>query len=250
MNGDSNQSGYRSIVDDLGELYAELNGRGMELRLWAVSECGLHHFSEQSTFPRLGSGAVETSAELDGLPTFDVVTFVHDWDDPYQRRLAALLVRAGTILPNRIRKTLLSSNCTTASSWFLTAVWTHSAVHPHPEWRRQIPPNPDYADGRPAIEFVGWCWKDPIAACLSAIESMGLLAPSMENATQLDGEWSVPMSKTEFARRILEKPDARARDVFPIWEQFEKTRHGANIWTFRLDTLPAATRKKLEGGKP
>ena len=58
------------------------------------------------------------------------------------------------------------------------------------------------------------------------------------------------MSKAEFARRMLQKTDARARDLNAIWDQYEKVQHGPNTWSFRLDALPPTTRKKLEGGKP
>jgi hypothetical protein len=97
---------------------------------------------------------------------------------------------------------------------------------------------------------VGWSWDDPIAASLSAIEALGLLETKEHEGVRVDGEWSVPMSKTEFARRILLKRDARARDVKAIFDDYVKNSVGPNTWTFRLDTLAPETRKKLEGGKP
>jgi hypothetical protein len=124
----------------------------------------------------------------------------------------------------------------------MSAAWGFGTIEPEVS----LPYSPESGE----CTDLGVVWDDPIASSLSTLEAAGLVGPFPEQLSLTVGEWSVPMSKTEFARRILKNPDARARDVNPIFDSFEKRQVGPNTWTFRLDTLPPETRKKLEGGKP
>jgi hypothetical protein len=154
---------------------------------------------------------------------------------------------AGASLPNRMRDRTADSvrAClpNTALAWWVAVMCKYSTIRPR--WKRKGETlfGPD--DG----PIIGLCWDDPILASLSAIESAGLIGPDPAKSITSQTDWSVPMSKTEFARRIMENPDARARDVDPIWDDFEKVQLGPNKWTFRLDTLSPDRRRKLEGGK-
>ena len=51
-------------------------------------------------------------------------------------------------------------------------------------------------------------WHDPIASFLSALEGASLIGTGTQQLSMAMGEWSVPISKTEFARRVLQKTDA------------------------------------------
>ena len=149
--------------------------------------------------------------------------------------------QAGAMIPNRIRDAIYDLWPTTAFAWWMSAVWKFSTIEPE----ISLPWSPERPEECGGLYIR---WDDPIASFLSTLEAANLIGPGPQHV-MATGEWSVPMSRTEFARRILEKPTARPRDVELIFDQYDKTQIGSNTWTFRLDTLPPATRKKLEGGK-
>ena len=60
------------------------------------------------------------------------------------------------------------------------------------------------------------------------------------------GEWSEPMSKAAFARRVFGGRKERGRDVDPLLKQFGFERITAKTIRVRLDTMDANTRKKVE----
>ncbi len=60
---------------------------------------------------------------------------------------------------------------------------------------------------------------------------------------------SAPMSKTEMARRITGRTNARLRDVESILEQHDLKHIEGNKWSVRLDGMDAGTRKRLEGAE-
>jgi|GEM_PF-5425003 len=232
------RNGYRSLADDLRSLYAKASERGAELEVYAILPATARLVRNRESYPRLGS-----VTEFEFGKSRTRLEFLHMAHRRFQPELVALLAKCGALLPNRVRGSLSKGKATTAAAWWMLALWEHSKIQP--ELITDFLGSEDDCGEL----FAGWCWDDPIGASLSAIESMGHAAPNREETTILIGEWSVPMSKTEFARRILHKSDARARDVDAIFEGFEKRQVAPNTWTFRLDTLPPETRKKLEGGK-
>jgi hypothetical protein len=147
------------------------------------------------------------------------MTFAHGTELPEQKQLQEVLVRAGEALPDRIRKTLPPGvyASTPFALWMLT-LWKHATLGPF------------LLEEFPKL-VAGLQWLDPIAESLFVIQ----------------GEWSEPMSKAEFAKRMLGRIKARARDIDPIFDSFEKIQVSDKKWMFRLDKLAAATRRKLEG---
>jgi hypothetical protein len=227
-------SDFDSIVTELRDIFLDLRESGIEVRGFKEDEDGL---DSPDWIP---GGRIDP--DLYDLPRERIDLFVISADRKIAERFHKIASRAGALIPNRIRDAVYSMSPTTAFAWWMAAVFQFSTLEPEvsPGWSEERP--------QECGDF-GIYWEDPIASSLSAIEAAGLVAPSPEKTALLIGEWSVPMSKTEFARRILQKTDARARDVDPIFDSFEKRKVGPNTWTFRLDTLPPATRQKLEGGK-
>jgi len=153
-------------------------------------------------------------------------------EEPHNSQVISVIVRAGIAIPNRIQEVVHRSMAGTPFAWWMAVVTHFSKI-------------PTLSVGLPQAELkIGWAWPDLFASSLSAIEAAELIGPQPEQLTILDGEWSPPMSKAEFGRRILQKRDARARDVDPIFDTFEKRPVKAK-WSFRLDTLPEAKREKL-----
>jgi hypothetical protein len=160
---------------------------------------------------------------------------------PHLPSIRSLLSRAGASIPNRIRETVKASDPSTAFAWWISVVLRFSTLSP-------IPFSVVLNAGN--VVKMGLMLTDPLGASLSAIEVAGLVPQQNDDNPTAAGDWSIPMSKTEFARRMLCKPDARARDVSPLWNSFEKVQYAKNTWMFRLDKLPLETRNKLTGGKP
>ncbi|HUE14823.1 MAG TPA: hypothetical protein VMR25_11710 [Planctomycetaceae bacterium] len=238
---------FAAIAADLHAMYVSLHD--VRLSILALNPTGM----------RLCRGYGFTDVGVATIPMSEgrePVYFAHDAGSVRQVELLNLLGRAGATLPNRVRKQIASTYPTNAVAWWMMAVWKHSEVGPVDYVVFQPLPEGSYAIEMDGVRqpgtgtHVGWSWDDPIAASLSAIEALGLLETKEHEGVRVDGEWSVPMSKTEFARRILLKRDARARDVKAIFDDYVKNSVGPNTWTFRLDTLAPETRKKLEGGKP
>ncbi len=72
--------------------------------------------------------------------------------------------------------------------------------------------------------------------------------PDKERATPATGEWSEPMSRAEFARRAYggAKGKTRARDAQPLLRQYGFEQISRNLVRVRLDTMDAATRRRIE----
>jgi hypothetical protein len=240
MLDEADQSEYREIVRGLRSLYSMLSPRGMDLSILAFKQSDLRHFK---AFRQLGGGLlpVKDDFHLQGASVVRVV-FMHDAESPYQLDLAALLSKAGTLLPNRVRELLGDDDFKTAIAWWLGALWRFSKIRPDDE----------YVDvGDRCVDFVGWRWSDPIAASLSVIEAARLVVPKPEETAALAGDWSAPMSKIEFARRVLQNRNARPRDVKALFNRLETRQvEGASKWSIRLDTLDESLRKKLMVGEP
>ena len=158
--------------------------------------------------------------------------------EPYQSPVTSVIIRAGIAIPNRIRELVCHSMAGTPFAW-RTAVVAHFS---------KIPP---ICLGLPQAKInMGWCWPDLFASSLSAIEAAELVVPLPEQLT-LVGEWSAPMSKAEFARRVRQNADARFRDVRALFNKLEKQQEeGSTKWSFRLDTLDESLRKNLESDRP
>jgi hypothetical protein len=249
MGVDSIQAEFREIRDQMRELYGRLGVNKIMVLSYTWKTAAEHG----KGFEMVGCAHLaleESEGPVD-------IHFAHDRNRPFQRELQVIFNRAGSAIPNRVRSQLHSASPTSAYAAWMAVLHKFSEIRPDLMFYFQ-----KIADTPPEKRFVvfeetgmaghpiGLIWGDPIGASLSAMEAAGLLDGDASAITPLAGEWSVPMSKSEFARRILQKGDARARDVRPIWHNFEKQQGGKNTWTFRLDTLPPETRKKLEGGKP
>ncbi|HEV3300784.1 MAG TPA: hypothetical protein VG055_14135 [Planctomycetaceae bacterium] len=182
------------------------------------------------------------------------VSFTIDAAKPHSREVYTLLSRAGAAIPNRIRTEVKTASATSAFAWWMAVVFRFSSIGPSQFGVIDCEPTEQSVDlaiyPKEAVEIVGWSWSDPLIASLSAIEAAQLVTPQPDETAPLIGEWSGPMSKAEFARRILSKHNARARDVAAIFDGYEKRQVGPNTWTFRLDKLSDETRSKLEGRKP
>jgi hypothetical protein len=160
---------------------------------------------------------------------------------PEQKTLQDIMSRAGALLPDDLRSEASKLNPTTPFAEWTAVVWKHSVLKPCTLF--EIIPLDD-KDKETAI--AGLQWPDPIPASLFTIDSLGLAKRRLDDLKILDSEWSVPMSKTEFARRLFGRPSVRARDIDPIFDGYEKVQISNKKWVFRLDTLPAAARRKLE----
>lgn len=216
---------FREILIALGE--HDLSVRGALAR----------NFDEYTKSEWVWGGRIRP--EIDG-ELHHLELYIAGLDQNIAKRFHQTAARAGALIPNRIRDAVNDLCPTTAFAWWMAAAWEFSTIEP------DVSPLPEdeCKCGGPLVY-----WDDPISASLSAIEAAGLVGPDPAKLTTLQGEWSRPMSKTEFARRVLQKHDARARDVSPIWGHFDKHQSAPNTWIFRLDTLTPETRRKLEGGK-
>jgi hypothetical protein len=174
--------------------------------------------------------------EIDGeMRHFEL--YVAGLDQDIARRFHQTAARAGALIPNRIRDAVSELFPTTAFAWWMAAVWEFSTIEP------DVSPDPDdeCKCGGPSV-----FWGDPISASLSAIEAAGLVTPQPGETKILVGVWSLPMSKADFARRVLQNRMARPRDVHVIFDRLEKQQvEGSTKWSFRLDTLDESLRKKL-----
>lgn len=71
-------------------------------------------------------------------------------------------------------------------------------------------------------------------------------AAGVEWAVKTDGEWSEPMSRAEFARRVYCGRKQRARDVDPLLKQYGFEQVRVKTIRVRLDKMDAETRRKVE----
>lgn len=62
----------------------------------------------------------------------------------------------------------------------------------------------------------------------------------------LSGEWTPPMSKSEAARRITGRDDARWREVQSMFQSDWINTVGTNKYLFRIDRLDPSSRQKLQ----
>jgi hypothetical protein len=226
----STMSNFGAIASEMRELSEQVVRSAGRLDLVAMT-------TKQKEFSKIlevmGSAVVR-------FPTGKAATFHFDISGNTDHHLKAieLFSRAGARIPNRVRVKISSAQATNAFAWWMALIVRFSKVEPTP-WRYQ-PDDPQH--GR--VWKLGWYWEDPLSASLSAMEAADLLPP---DARPLDGDWTtIPISEAEFARRMLpNKKSARGRDVKTLLAKYEKHSVGKK-WIFRLDTLPAATRKKLE----
>jgi hypothetical protein len=152
-----------------------------------------------------------------------------------------LIARAGAALPNRVRDAVAKYIPSSAVAWWMAVVWEFSTLRPSPYYGITI------SENQSDKELLGIQWPELMATSLSAMEAAGLIVPDPNVIIPAKGEWSLPMAKAEFARRMLpRKKGARARDVESIFKKMQKEQVADKKWIFRLDTLPDATRRKLE----
>jgi hypothetical protein len=228
-------SSFDPIIDEFREILIALGKHDLEIRGMLAEDV-----DDYCKSVWVWGGRIHP--EIDGQVRH-IELYVVGLDQDIARRFHNAGACAGALIPNRIRDAVHDLFPNTAFAWWIAAAWEFSTIKPEVSlgWS---PERPEECGG------MGVYWDDPIAASISAIEAAGLIGPDPAKLATLQGEWTVPMSKTEFARRILQKRGARSREADPIWGHYEKIQHGPNTWTFRLDTLPPETRRKLDGGKP
>lgn len=66
----------------------------------------------------------------------------------------------------------------------------------------------------------------------------------------MEGERSPPMTKAEFAQRVLQDVSARSRQIETVLKRCEPRPFTPRKWTFRLDRLEAWERKNFARGLP
>jgi hypothetical protein len=197
-------------------------------------DLGTRHLSVLALPQERSGGFSDTDAEDDLIaggafyPDIEGETchfdlFIRCFDETLSGRFHNAASRAGALIPNRVREVIYELWPSTAFAWWMSAVWHFATIEPDVSlgWSADRPE----VCGRPYIR-----WDDPIASALSTLEAASLVGPGPQHVVTT-GEWSVPMSKTEFARRILKKPDARSRDIRAIFGGFEKRHVGPNTWT-------------------
>lgn len=191
------------------------------------------------------SARYQPSEELGTLslvtPTHTHQIFLaHGSDRPEQKKLQEIMARAGKALPKSVRETVKNINPTSPFAEWVAVMWKHSTLPPCQLLDVELS-----VDGRQTTTG-GVQWTDPIPASLFVIDSLDLAKRRFDELKILDSDWSSPMSKTEFAKRLFGDRKRRSRDIDPIFDSYEKVQISKKKWIFRLDTLPMATRKKLE----
>jgi hypothetical protein len=232
-------SDFSGIVSKFRELFiVEGSEYGAWLDLIFVGEWLAHCPDEKLPWSH---GFITVSAN----DTFHLARLCGIWNpDESRESFLGTAALAGASLPNRIRDGIPNSvrACLpdTAFAWWVAVMWVYSTIRPR--WRLK-----DETFGGPDDSpVIGLRWDDPILASLSAIEEAGLLGPDPAKATAAQGEWSRPMSRAEMARRLIPNKSPRARAVNRLLAKAEKQRISKNLWSIRLDTLPASMREKLQ----
>lgn len=152
-------------------------------------------------------------------------------------RFVEVATRAGINLPTSVKAQTGFCDVTNPATNWLAAMWL--ACPPEKGMRTEKFPT--------SKNGYGWTWLSPFSAAVAAANQLELTSRATPVLPQ-DGEWSHAFSKAEIARRVLGKGKfkARARDIEPLWKDWEKRQLTNTKWTVRLDTLPANYRKALE----
>jgi hypothetical protein len=88
-----------------------------------------------------------------------------------------------------------------------------------------------------------WTWMNPFGGSIEVMQRTGLVGVT---GVTIEGEWSIPMTRSQIARKVLGRTNARARDIEILISGWQTQSAGGYKVSVRLDTLPLSTRRKLE----